>query len=124
MTLRDELVATLTEENETLREKLRLLEQSQGLTLETPLVFRLTGQEARLFAVLLRRDLVTKELAMMTLYPTNENVEDKIIDVFICKIRKKLKPFGIVVETVWGRGYRLPPQGRREAERIMKEEAA
>jgi two-component system cell cycle response regulator CtrA len=36
--------------------------------------------------------------------------EVKIIDVFICKIRKKLEtasPGEHFIETVWGRGYRL-----------------
>ena len=36
--------------------------------------------------------------------------EMKIIDVFICKLRKKLSNAGITncIETVWGRGYLMP----------------
>jgi two-component system cell cycle response regulator CtrA len=35
--------------------------------------------------------------------------ELKIIDVFICKVRKKLAEAGApkLIETVWGRGYRM-----------------
>ncbi|MER9912667.1 winged helix-turn-helix domain-containing protein [Mesorhizobium sp. M0050] len=35
--------------------------------------------------------------------------ELKIIDVFVCKLRKKLKPLGVEIQTVWGQGYRLLP---------------
>ena len=40
----------------------------------------------------------------------DEPGEEKIIDVLVCKIRKKLKPYGIDIKTHWGRGYYLPPR--------------
>lgn len=33
--------------------------------------------------------------------------EQKIIDVYICKLRTALAPFGVTIETVWGLGYRI-----------------
>lgn len=39
--------------------------------------------------------------------------ELKIVDVFICKLRGKLRPIGIEIETVWGQGYRLVGEHRR-----------
>ena len=36
----------------------------------------------------------------------------KILQVYICKLRTILRPHGIQIETVWGRGYRLDPAGR------------
>lgn len=35
----------------------------------------------------------------------------KIIDVYICKIRKKVERFDIVIETLHGRGYKIGPLG-------------
>lgn len=32
--------------------------------------------------------------------------ELKIVDVFICHVRRKLRPLGIEIETMWGKGYR------------------
>jgi two-component system cell cycle response regulator CtrA len=54
------------------------------------------------------------------LYGGMDEPELKIIDVFICKLRKKLaEATGGVnhIETVWGRGYVLrdPAQGEGEA---------
>ena len=61
---------------------------------------------------------LTKEMFLNHLYGGMDEPELKIIDVFICKLRKKLavaaqgKNF---IETVWGRGYVLrdgaPPMG-------------
>ena len=52
------------------------------------------------------------------LYGGMDEPELKIIDVFICKLRKKLAMASNgrnYIETVWGRGYvlREPPPGRR-----------
>ena len=37
----------------------------------------------------------------------NDGVHIKIVDVFICKIRRKLKPHGIEIKTIWGCGYQM-----------------
>lgn len=99
------------EENEDLRERIRQLEGALGATaaLNAPVEWRLTAREATVFGVIASRELATKEAIMAALYHNlgKEEAEIKIVDVFICKIRKKLAPFGIVVETVWGQGYRL-----------------
>jgi len=61
--------------------------------------------------------IISKEALLFALYQLRqEEPELKIIDVFICKLRKKLKPLGISIDTVWGRGYRmLPAVARSEA---------
>jgi DNA-binding response OmpR family regulator len=38
----------------------------------------------------------------------------KAVDVHICKIRQRLAPHGIVIETVYGYGYQLSPSSRRK----------
>jgi two-component system cell cycle response regulator CtrA len=57
--------------------------------------------------VLRRGTVLTKEAFLSHLYGGKDEPEMKIIDVFICKIRKKLARAGAnnLVETVWGRGY-------------------
>ena len=111
-TLRDDYVKALEQENDELRERIRVLEEMVGIRVEVPLVFGLTSHEAMLFGLLLKRDLVTKEMAMVGLYGDRPNLdpEIKIVDVYICKARKKLRRFGVEIETVWGRVYRLSPE--------------
>ena len=61
--------------------------------------------------------VLTKEALLVAVYQLqHEEPEIKIIDVWICKLRKKLKPLGVNIDTVWGRGYRLlPAVARSEA---------
>ena len=51
----------------------------------------------------------TKENILQIIYMDrpDEAPESKIVDVFVCKIRKKVKPWGVRIETIWGSGYRL-----------------
>ncbi|MEY8883250.1 response regulator transcription factor CtrA [Donghicola sp. XS_ASV15] len=70
----------------------------------------LTGKEYQMLELLSLRKgtTLTKEMFLNHLYGGMDEPELKIIDVFICKIRKKLaKATGgeTHIETVWGRGY-------------------
>ncbi len=69
----------------------------------------LTGKEYSILELLvLRKGMVlTKEVFLNHLYGGMDEPEVKIIDVFICKLRKKLALAGAasVIGTVWGRGY-------------------
>ena len=69
----------------------------------------LTGKEYAILELLvLRKGMVlTKEAFLNHLYGGMDEPEMKIIDVFICKLRKKLMQAGAdnMIGTVWGRGY-------------------
>ena len=56
---------------------------------------------------------MTKEMFLNHLYGGMDEPELKIIDVFVCKLRKKLATASggnNFIETVWGRGYVLRDQ--------------
>ena len=72
----------------------------------------LTGKEYQMLELLSLRKgtTLTKEMFLNHLYGGMDEPELKIIDVFICKLRKKLAAATIgkhYIETVWGRGYVL-----------------
>ncbi len=71
----------------------------------------LTGKEYAILELLvLRKGMVlTKEAFLNHLYGGMDEPEMKIIDVFVCKLRKKLALAGAgnVIGTVWGRGYTI-----------------
>ena len=72
----------------------------------------LTGKEYQMFELLSLRKgtTLTKEMFLNHLYGGMDEPELKIIDVFICKLRKKLSTAlggANYIETVWGRGYVL-----------------
>jgi two-component system cell cycle response regulator CtrA len=70
---------------------------------------RFTGKEFSMLELLvLRRGVtLTKEAFLNHLYGGMDEPELKIIDVFICKLRRKLADAGAegLIRTVWGRGY-------------------
>jgi two-component system cell cycle response regulator CtrA len=71
----------------------------------------LTGKEFSILELLMLRKgvVLTKEAFLNHLYGGMDEPEVKIIDVFICKLRKKLAASGgdNLIGTVWGRGYVL-----------------
>jgi two-component system, cell cycle response regulator CtrA len=72
----------------------------------------LTGKEYQMLELLSLRKgtTLTKEMFLNHLYGGMDEPELKIIDVFICKLRKKLAEAtggANYIETVWGRGYVL-----------------
>src|SRR5215469_13788520 len=105
-------VVELRREMQALRDALEAmrssLEREPGLKLIQ--IAHLTHTERQLLDILIRRRRVTKDQLMTALYchrPDNEP-GTKIIDTYICKIRKKLKPHGIEIKTVWCEGYEIP----------------
>ncbi len=72
----------------------------------------LTGKEYGILELLSLRKgtTLTKEMFLNHLYGGMDEPELKIIDVFVCKLRKKLSAAcggDNYIETVWGRGYTL-----------------
>ena len=75
-------------------------------------IVNLTAKEYQIFELLSLRKgtTLTKEMFLNHLYGGMDEPELKIIDVFICKLRKKLAQATAgdnYIETVWGRGYVL-----------------
>jgi len=72
----------------------------------------LTSKEYAILELLAMRrgTVLTKEMFLNHLYGGIDEPELKIIDVFVCKLRKKLADAAggtNYIETVWGRGYML-----------------
>jgi two-component system cell cycle response regulator CtrA len=85
----------------------------------------LTGKEYQMLELLSLRKgtTLTKEMFLNHLYGGMDEPELKIIDVFICKLRKKLSEATggeTYIETVWGRGYVLrdPEKSELDQERL------
>ena len=80
----------------------------------------LTGKEYAMLELLSLRNgvTITKEMFLNHLYGGLDEPEIKIIDVFICKLRKKLSNAcggDNYIETIWGRGYVLRDENESSA---------
>lgn len=120
MTDRVEMLET---ENAVLREYIALLERDCfGTDLVFPVAWALSYMEERVCGILLSRPLVTKDMLMHALYRGVGAVEagEKITDVYICKVRRKLKPFGIQIVTRLGRGWLIDELLRSVLQKQLK----
>ena len=87
----------------------------------------LTGKEYAILELLALRKgtTLTKEMFLNHLYGGIDEPELKIIDVFVCKLRKKLSVATAgenYIETVWGRGYVLrEPAAAQDDASIVEE---
>ena len=86
---------------------------------------KLTYSERMLLGLLIRRHRATKDQMMTMLYADrpDEEPDSKILDVMICKMRKKLSPHGIEIRTIHGAGYELPSTSREKIKALMAEAA-
>ncbi len=94
-------------------------EQEKDLLITCRRAFDVTGLQANFLVVLLKREEVDKDTlhnviesqrAIRRNQPDNpESVDPKMVDVIICNLRKKLRPFWPpgheVIKTLWGHGY-------------------
>ncbi len=86
------------------------IDTEAGIVISRGQFVALTRNEAQILELLQQGKgrTVSRESLLENLYLTSADEPDiKIIDVFVCKLRKKLKGMGVAVQTDWGRGYRL-----------------
>lgn len=76
---------------------------------------RLTRREYEVLEMLMLRrgTVIGKEACMARLYGAEDGPETRIVDVFVCKLRRKLAAAGAaeILRTVWGVGYAAEEPG-------------
>ncbi|KLN59018.1 chemotaxis protein CheY [Kiloniella spongiae] len=103
--------------------KLKVNLDTRTVEVENKLL-HLTGKEYGILELLSLRKgtTLTKEMFLNHLYGGMDEPELKIIDVFVCKLRKKLSNATggeNYIETVWGRGYVLRDPVENTAETVQ-----
>lgn len=73
---------------------------------KAPAAWQLSQSEERIMGVMVSRDQPTVDAFMAALYHDfgRDDVDPKIVDQFIYRIRKKVAPFGVSIKTDWGKG--------------------
>lgn len=80
-----------------------------------PAEWRLSPTEDQVFRVMLRRDVARLPAFMAAIYSDRPDPpEDKIVQVFIFRMRRKLRPFGISIHRVRNVGYALDEATREK----------
>lgn len=94
------------------------VDRTSALVATCCLTFGLTEAEARVLVALTEHGYAGKEDLLATMSPHGKVPKTNTLDVVICRLRQKLKPHDIAVETVWGQGFRLTEDARDRVRRL------
>ena len=105
----DVIIAAQRDTIDELKEQVRQLKKLLVPPFVTPVEWGLTAQQQTLFCMLLKRDLVTRDMfnAVAITRPSTKNTSNQCSDMAVYHLRKKLKKYGIQIKNEWGRGWRL-----------------
>lgn len=115
-------IASLESQLENVQKELELLREAVGMKVTVPIQLGLTKNEAIILGVLMKKDIAHKEAIWLTIYAAKaeeDEAEQKIIDVWVCKMRPKLKRFDIEIQTAWGVGYFLAPEDKKKIDALV-----
>jgi hypothetical protein len=118
--------SALMTELQTLRDRVEELERAvgvdQGLTTRLRIAFGIEPALAPILGMLFKRNFVTHDSLYTVLYAGRLECDwpqPKIMDVQICKLRRKLKRFGIVIKTQWGEGWSMSVADKAKVRAVL-----
>ena len=109
-----------------LRDRVAELEEALGAKLQlTPCrSVHLSPTEEKICGLLLQRPVLTLNIFFVCIYgarPECDQPGEKMLDVWICKLRKKLGPLGVAIQTKWGAGYYLDQESRTKLAALLED---
>ena len=109
-----------------LRDQIAQLEEALGLNLQLPNEFGLTPLEMKIAGLLTRREIANRTMIFAALYgsrPECDQPDIKVIDVHICKLRRKLAAKDVTIKTRFGVGYYVDARARATLREICETRA-
>jgi DNA-binding response OmpR family regulator len=109
--------AILAKRNEELQAEVGYLKEAlYSKHWEAPAELRLTASQERLLGALLKHERTCAPWFLFEASRTRisyaDNLHGNLVSVMVSHIRKKLRPWQLHIETVYARGYRMPPATR------------
>lgn len=105
----------LREQNETLKERIRQLEQALGYEMDTPPKWEMTRGEAIIFSSLIVKGFCSYNCLQIALHFDQwREIPDKTsVHAMMWRVRRKIRGDGLEIESVPGRGYRISPETKK-----------
>lgn len=95
-------------------EEVARIERELMQTAWIPSDWRMTEKQKIILNALVDRPIVSRRAIFTILYGDRPDggPDDKIIDVYLFHIRKRMEALGFTIINEWGRGWRLPDEAR------------
>lgn len=114
---------TVADQIEELREQVRQLRAALGVARRWPDDWRLTRSETVMLGVLVARDMATKNTLVVALgLDRAERPSDKLVEVHLSRLRRKVKARGIHIRNRVGTGWFLSREDRARLREIAAAE--
>jgi DNA-binding response OmpR family regulator len=107
------------QETARLLDRVEELERLLGMRPVLPRMWGLTGREAELFGLLLRRRLMSHAQLFEAIWGGDSERNPQIVQVILCKLRAKLRPLGITIRNEYRVGYFMPPDSKAAARALI-----
>jgi two-component system cell cycle response regulator CtrA len=116
------------EEIDTLREEVRQLKDMLGISgrFVYPPQIKLSVATGKLYCLLMQREVVSKDTAMRALYfdRADKIPGDRIIHMFVFRLRAELAQVGVEVKKKWREGYYLEAKDKARLKQLTERQAA
>lgn len=113
----------LKEANQLLRDRVVELEALLGLKRTVPRALGFTPREEEIVGLLLKLENISREQMMVAMYGDRPEPPDwRILDTFMCRVRKRLRRADIDIVTVWGRGWLLTKENKAKLAKLLEAE--
>jgi DNA-binding response OmpR family regulator len=116
----DPIIEKLTVENDTLRERIRQMEDAFFSPKPLPRKLGLSGHEGRIVSILLKNGAASRDAILLAVYGGARDAPDpSLLRVYISKARRKLRAHGITIETRRSYGYSMSKESREKLRVIV-----
>lgn len=102
-----------------LRDRVEELEGLIGMPPMQPPLPGFTRREMQLLGVLLKNPIMRREFAFSLIWGGDSDINEKILDVFICKLRRKLRSYDVSIGCKWGIGYFISPEDKAKVRQVL-----
>jgi DNA-binding response OmpR family regulator len=94
------------------------------MKVDLPPELKIPRNMSALLTMLLKREIITRDGALLAIYSGMPNAWDQepdkqIIDVFICKLRVRLSKYGIKISCKWGFGYFIDRENKQKLRELI-----
>jgi DNA-binding response OmpR family regulator len=104
------------------RERIADVEQLLAIDDPKPLIIKVSRTERILMELLLKRNMLTREVAWGVLYghrPDADQPEYRVISTIIHHLRNRLSPHGVEITTEYGTGWYLKDKDREKLDHLL-----
>lgn len=80
----------------------------------------LTPMQRDILRMLFKREIVSRDMIVVSVYDGDHARAERSLHVHICKLRKALKPRKIHIENIWGVGWRIETASRKRLQKMTR----